>query len=202
MKYEFILAQILPARVSIPEKVYKTDMLIPLPNRNMKKLFLSFFIFLSLSIFAAGQPAVEAYNRGFVRANIGDLKGAIQEYNKAIELDQLYADAYFNRGVLKYKTGNIKSAILDYNKAIELDPLDTMAYYNRGIAKFDMKDVKGAIKDYNKSIELNPIYAEAYYNRGIARYSLGNKTGCCIDLAKADELGLEIAFEILREYCN
>ena len=49
-----------------------------------------------------------------------DYYGAILDYNKAIEMDSSYADAYANRGVSKYYIENKKGACEDWSKAIEL----------------------------------------------------------------------------------
>ncbi len=38
------------------------------------------------------------YNRGLTKAKLGDLKGAMQDYQKAIELDPTRADAMVNCG--------------------------------------------------------------------------------------------------------
>ena len=59
-------------------------------------------------------------NRGISKNNIEDYYGAILDYNKAIEIDSDYADAYANRGISKYYIENKKGACDDWNKAIEL----------------------------------------------------------------------------------
>ena len=50
--------------------------------------------------------------------------------------------------------------------------------------------------------ELNPKDADAYLNRGIDKLILGQKDSGCLDLSKAGELGIEGAYETIRELCN
>jgi len=50
---------------------------------------------------------------------LGVYRDAIKDYNKAIELDPKYAEAYYNRGVVKAKLRDRWEAIQDYNKAID-----------------------------------------------------------------------------------
>lgn len=44
---------------------------------------------------------------------------AINDFNKAIELDPMHADAYINRGVTKY-LGNLGEYCSDFKKACNL----------------------------------------------------------------------------------
>ncbi|WP_297247149.1 tetratricopeptide repeat protein [uncultured Brachyspira sp.] len=75
----------------------------------------------------------------FDRANIFSLEGKYEEaivyYNKAIELDPNYTDAYNGRGKAKNDLGKYEDSIKDFNKVIELTPNYTNAYYDRGNAK-------------------------------------------------------------------
>jgi len=118
---------------------------------------------------------------------------AIKYYNKAIELNPNWADAYYYRGLAYYELVNYKEAILDYNKAIELVPSDYRAYAYRGDAKSEQGDNIGAMQDYNKAIELkyrraielNPNDYESYVNRGFAYYELVNYKEAIQDFNKA-----------------
>jgi len=49
-----------------------------------------------------------------------DFTGAIQDYNKAVELDPTLAQAYFNRGEAWIRLNNNVEAIRDFEKAIQL----------------------------------------------------------------------------------
>jgi tetratricopeptide (TPR) repeat protein len=64
----------------------------------------------------------------------GEVDRAIQDYNKAIDLNSEDATAYNNRGSACAHKGDLDAAIQDYSKAIDLNPEDAAAYYNRGIA--------------------------------------------------------------------
>ncbi|MGD1008267.1 MAG: trypsin-like peptidase domain-containing protein, partial [Ignavibacteriaceae bacterium] len=77
-------------------------------------------------------------NRGIAKADLEDYRGAIQDYNQAIEINPNYAGAYYNRGIAKADLEDYRGAIQDYNQAIEINPNDANAYYNRGIAKADL----------------------------------------------------------------
>jgi len=131
--------------------------------------------------------------RGIAKIELGDYEGAIEDYDKAIELNGEMKTSYFNRGIVKGKLGDYEGEIEDYNKAIELDGEDADAYYNRGIAKKNLKDYEGAIEDYDKAIELNDEFTKAYLNRGNAKYDLGDSQGAIDDYNKAIELDSEDA---------
>ena len=93
-------------------------------------------------------------NRGILRKNMKDEEGALQDYNKAIELNPNDA-AYYNRGILKKDMNDKDGALQDYNKAIELNPNDAMAYNNHGSLRSDMNDKDGALQDkYNNRADL------------------------------------------------
>jgi tetratricopeptide (TPR) repeat protein len=109
-----------------------------------------------------------AYNdRGNARRDKNDFQGAMEDYNKAIELK--YDDAYSNRGVLRIRMNDFENAIEDFTKALQGISDREKAYYNRGIAKLNLEDYNGAVGDFSKAIEINPGYSDAYNNRGFVR---------------------------------
>jgi tetratricopeptide (TPR) repeat protein len=51
---------------------------------------------------------------------LGDVQGAIVDFNVVLRIDANYADAYKNRGLAHSRLGNKRSAIADLRKAASL----------------------------------------------------------------------------------
>lgn len=122
----------------------------------------------------------------------------INYYNKVIELNPKFPEAYNNRGIIKREVKDYGGALEDYNKALELKPTYVEAYNNRGIIKGELKDYEGAIKDYNVTLELNPDYVNSYINRGIVKRELKDYKGALKDYNKA----LELNSQLVETYFN
>ncbi|HGY5538777.1 MAG TPA: tetratricopeptide repeat protein, partial [Prochlorococcus sp.] len=59
-------------------------------------------------------------NRGVAKRKIGNNRGAIIDYNKALEIDPQLTVAYVNRGISQENDGNITGACVDWRQASEL----------------------------------------------------------------------------------
>ncbi len=95
---------------------------------------------------------------------------ALNDYNKAIELNATYHLPYANRGMVFFKNNMYDKALNDYNKAIELNPNYYMTYNNRGHLQYTLQENDKALNDYNKCIELNPNYYMVYNNKAIIHH--------------------------------
>ena len=134
------------------------------------------------------ETALAYYKRGIAFGGLEQHKGAIGDFEKAIELNPSYTEAYYNCGAAYFGLKQYESARENYNKAIELNPSYAGAYNNRGVAFGGLGQHERAIEDYNKAIELNPSYAGAYNNRGVAFGGLGQHERAIDDYNKAIEL--------------
>jgi tetratricopeptide (TPR) repeat protein len=88
-----------------------------------------------------------------------DYDGAIQDYNKAIELNPDNASFYKLRGIANRKLKNNNDAINDYSKAIELNPNDPQTYLFRADALFTLGNNEKCRLDLDKAGELCASYA-------------------------------------------
>ena len=84
------------------------------------------------------------FSRGNAKeAILNDYKGAISDFDKAIELNPKDADAYICRGTAKAILNDYKGAILDYDKYIELNPKDkNSSLFEGDYEKFRMNLLK------------------------------------------------------------
>ena len=98
--------------------------------------------------------AESLHHSGFADRYFDNYEEAIEHFDKAIELEPDYAEAYYNRGCI-YKDGDHQQAIRDFTKAIELRPDYAMAYVRRGIT-YALQDKKSllAIADIKKAVIL------------------------------------------------
>lgn len=76
---------------------------------------------MAVCLFLAG-CAVMYKDLGGVYVTKGQYDQAILNFNKALEMNPKYAEAYCNRGGAYLGKGRYDMAILDFNKAIEINP--------------------------------------------------------------------------------
>jgi len=91
------------------------------------------------------------FNRGIVYFRKGDLKQAITEYNKSIQVNPYHANVYYNRACAYSDLGDHNQAIIDYNKALENNPDYAEAYNNRAVEYLYQKDYRRAQEDVYKA---------------------------------------------------
>lgn len=95
---------------------------------------------------------------GSSRQANGDYLRAIFHFTKAIEVNQLSAEAYLKRGIVRAIQKDLFGAEKDYSKAIELNQNFIEAYFNRGLFWYRVDSHKDALEDFLKVIEINPNY--------------------------------------------
>lgn len=122
------------------------------------------------------QTAQDWLDKGNDLYNQGNYEGAIQAFDRAIEMDSQHAEsAWYNEGNAFYKMDELDEAIAAYSKAVELEPLYADAWYNMGLALTQMGKYDEAVQAYNSAIMIDPQYAEDanfWYEKGNALYEL------------------------------
>jgi protein O-mannosyl-transferase len=106
-------------------------------------------------------------NRGIAKKTLGDIHGAVEDYSRAIQLKEDYAEAYNNRGNSLAELKHYDAAIIDYNKAIALENKYVKAYSNRARTYMDMKNFDAALRDYNKALGIQAENPELHRNKGL-----------------------------------
>jgi protein O-mannosyl-transferase len=98
---------------------------------------------------------------------------ALNDYNMAIQLDQVYSGAYANRAVLYYNTGNPQKALEDFNILLQLDPDNKDGLIGRANTLSTLGKFSESITDYNAYLQLNQDDPKAWLWRGIAYSKIG-----------------------------
>lgn len=144
-------------------------------------------------------PTSSAYfNRGMAHSRQQDPQAALEDLNRAIELDPTMAQAYYERGNLWFQLGDRQRAIADYTQTIRLAPNLPKAYVNRGTVRAESGDEQGAIEDYTQAIQLDPTFPAAYLNRCLSRSNLEDHQAAIADCTQA----LNLQPNSVRAYQN
>ena len=136
-------------------------------------------------------------NRATTRAEMIDFISSIDNSYQSITLDSDPAKRLHNTGTRTY---SYDEAIEDMNKVIKLYPDFAEGYYNRANLMAISGQLPEAYDDYTRAIELEPSLGEAYYNRGLVQIFMKDTRKGCMDLSKAGELGIEAAYDVLRQF--
>lgn len=117
--------------------------------------------------FPQGQIATQYKEKGTKFAKEGNYTEAIENLNKAIQIEPNYAAAYNNRGIVRMELKEYEEAISDFTQAIKINNQDPAYYINRAITWEKIDEIHDAIDDYGSAIDLEPYNPEYYVKRGV-----------------------------------
>ena len=129
----------------------------------------------------------------------GKYEEALENMNKAIELDSYNSNYYYLRGNLEFNLEDLKGAFADINRAVELNPDIAKYYMARGAVKLMLNNFMGAFEDVNKAIELDENNSVYYVSRANIKLILKSYNSALSDYNKAIKLDPENpSYYILR----
>ncbi|MBR2457652.1 MAG: AAA family ATPase [Bacteroidaceae bacterium] len=117
-----------------------------------------------------------------------DARAAIANYNKAIELNPQYTDAWVRKGVTLYNNKEYYEAEMCLSEAVRLSPTLFKAVYNRGKNRLALNNLEGALADFDKATTLKPEHPKAHELFGDALMRTGKETEAAIHWAIAERL--------------
>ncbi len=121
-----------------------------------------------------------------------DYAGFMTDFDKAIEIDPGFAEAYYVRGLAKNFSHYHSDTVDDLTKVKEIELNLTGALIMHGLSiDNQVKDYGGAISDFDKAIEINPEFADAYYCRGLVKNHLKNPLTRIISTDQSGEINSE-----------
>ena len=141
-----------------------------IPSERISQLQVASVMSLSDLVATSGRnkraKAVQFFRDGLSFLSKDDCEKALPYFEKAVESDSSYADAWAQTGFCNEKLGRHAEALEASKKAVNLRP-SAESYFNIGLASFYLKQYKEAAEAYRASIKLDP------YNAADAHYALG-----------------------------
>lgn len=149
-----------------------------------------------------GDRGIDLYYRGRARTAYRKLDEAIEDFDKAIEINPKMANWHVARGIAYRYREEPKRAMADFEKAVDLNPKNSEAWSELGATRLEIscehqdfvydkggktyqqrvltsiKDKAGvdrAVSDLSRAIELNENDSKPLYRRMNAYRVLGNK---------------------------
>ncbi len=117
---------------------------------------------------------------GLVNAGRGHYEAAIEHFNRALEIDPNYTQAYRELANTYHEQGKIEKAVATYRYAIALKPQLWVGYNDLGSLYLRQGNFESAAEQFKKAIELAPQNVNAYSNLGISYHFQGK-----LDLAES-----------------
>jgi Flp pilus assembly protein TadD len=112
--------------------------------------------------------AVQFFRDGLSFLSKDDCEKALPYFEKAVESDTNYAEAWAQTGFCREKLGRHGDAIEASKKAVALRP-SAESYFNIGLANYYLKQYRESVENYRQAIRLDPYNAaDAYYALGLA----------------------------------
>ena len=109
---------------------------------------------------APQDSAIVVNKMGVAYHHMFDIADARKNYQRAIQLDPKYAEAYNNLGATYHAEKNYKEAQRCYRKAIKLNPNSPLFYSNLGTAYFFQGNAKKGAEAYREAFALDPMVFE------------------------------------------
>ena len=125
------------------------------------------------------------FYRGVAKYNLGDLRGARQDFDRSVRINPVFTSGYHYRAITESRFGRYEEALRDLETAIGLRPGYVGLYFTRGVTYFLSQQFEPAIADFNKYIRKEPKDPSAYLNRGACYLFLQDTTRALNDYNKA-----------------
>lgn len=117
-----------------------------------------------------------------------DSRAAIANYDKAIELNPGFTDAWVRKGITLYNNKNYYDAEVCLNEAVRLSPALFKAVYNRGKNRLAQDNIEGAMGDFDRATSLKPEHPKAHELFGDALMKAGKEDEAALQWAIAQQL--------------
>ena len=148
------------------------------------------------------QTAKDYYNSGWKKQTKNDFKNAIEDYTKALDIEEGHIHARYNRGLAYLMLKEYGDAMDDFEGVLEFDETYFMAPFQIATIHAQNNDYDDAEEFYTKTLEINPQFESVLAMRGQIRAVLDDTEGACEDFIALQSINEKKAEEYLLKYCS
>ncbi len=128
------------------------------------------------------------FNPGLKQVSTGDFKGAIDSWEKALNLNPNLSEAWHNRGSALGRLNRYEEAIESFERSLAVAPDNYQAWNDRAHALYQLQKWQEATESWEKAIEFLPGNHLFWYNRGCALEQLNKIDESIASYEKALEI--------------
>jgi len=129
---------------------------------------------------SAADEAIAWFERGCeLDADSEKWAEAIEAYEKALELEDDYADAYCNLGAVRYNQGQRAAARSAFEACLALEAEHVEANFNLANVLEEVGDDGGALEHYRRALASDPLYPDLHINLALLYEKIGRQRGAC-----------------------
>jgi tetratricopeptide (TPR) repeat protein len=115
-----------------------------------------------------GDKFAPLYNaRGLLELRNDNVAQALDEFQRAVELDDSLVEARMNVGNVVLGFRKYEEAAQHFTAVLQLQPKNYDAVIGLGVAQRGLKQLDQAEKSYLKAADLDQVRADAYFNLGV-----------------------------------
>lgn len=141
-----------------------------------------------------GESASDLIIRGIALRGQKKYDDALKLFERAVQLDQNSANAWFNVGYSHDAVGDFPQALVAWDRAINLDRDNAAAWTNKGSTLLKLQRYQEALDAFMTAIRIKDTYVFAWNGKGIALKELGRAEEAIDAYDKALELDPRFAY--------
>ncbi|MCE0521637.1 MAG: tetratricopeptide repeat protein [Methylacidiphilales bacterium] len=131
-------------------------------------------------------------NLGRALLKRGDIAGAKDQFEAALQLDPRYVDGHFDLGTTLMESNRLPEAVAQFDEAIRLDPRDADAYDNLGATLMQLGRTSEAMDYFRQAIAISN-FAQPHNDLGNALVQQGKVDEAISEYQKALAIDPEVA---------
>ncbi len=137
-------------------------------------------------------------NRGAAYGSLGKLNEALADFNEGLRLDPDFKNGYLNRFLVFTQTNQPQKALADIENYLRLDPLMADMWYEKAMALRRLNQTENALSNFSRAIQIDPNKGLYWQEQAKAQYGLGQRDAARQSAQRAQQLGMQVAPELLQ----